>query len=77
MSVSHPNVVATHQMCVVRISGQNESWAPPATAPSLPGSSGSAGSRGASGSGGRLVPALGGGSGMVEVVSPHDVLQPG
>ena len=84
MSVSHPNIVTTHKMCIVRVhtsstiagEGQQQEGTPP---PGASGSSGSGGSHqnGLSGSSGKLVPAIDGGSGMVEVVSPHDVLKPG
>lgn len=67
------------QMCVVKV---NPAAASLQLADPLPGgtgssSSGSGGRLAASGSGGRLVPAIDGSGGMVEIVSPHDVLQPG
>lgn len=76
MSVSHPNVVITHKMCVVKVmhaipSETGEGEEAQAAATVLTSSS-----LGASGSGGQRLPALDG-SGMVELLSPHDVLQPG
>lgn len=81
MSVSHPNIVTTHKMCVVRIITrggpqpvrQNSS---PGDSMNSSGGSGSGGKRSNGSGGGQLVPALAG-DGMVEVVSPTDVLQPG
>lgn len=80
MSVSHPNVCICHQMCVVRLlSGEEQAAAEQAAAAARPGNSGStadaSGSGGGSG-GSRVAPAFGG-AGVVEVVPPHDVLQPG
>jgi hypothetical protein len=83
MSVSHPNIVTTHKMCIVKVQTGNTSGGEgqqQGTPPhGMSGSSGSGGShqKGLSGSGGKLVPAIDGGSGMVEIVSPHDVLRPG
>ncbi len=80
MTVSHPNVVITFKMSVVKLCGGSMQPTEPAGEAdgSSRGASGSTGSGGGLGSGsGKLVPALGGGSGMVEVVSPNDILQPG
>ncbi len=79
MSVSHPNVVITHKMAIVKVSSGADAAAAAAQQqqqqrPADGRASGSGGSRKGSG---QLVPALDGSGGMVEVVSPSDVLQPG
>lgn len=77
MSVSHPNICTCHKMCVVRIAGPQAEAAAAEARPKGGGSSGTEGG-GSSGSGGhQLVPAISGSGGMVQVVSPHEVLQPG
>ncbi|KAL4457609.1 hypothetical protein ABPG75_012474 [Micractinium tetrahymenae] len=83
MSVSHPNVVITHKMCVVKVvpaaplAGEGDAAQQPQHEQQAKQLSGRSGASGSSGSGGgRLVPNLDG-SGFVELVSPHDVLQPG
>ena len=83
MSVSHPNIVTTHKMCIVKVqtgsggAGQQEGTPPPGASGSSASAGGGSHQKGMSGSGGKLVPAIDGGSGMVEIVSPHDVLRPG
>lgn len=80
MSVSHPNAVTCHQMSILRVSGGGRGE----QAGLHPAGSGGLDASGGGGSGmprrpsigGRLV-ASPGGSNMVEVVSPHDVLLPG
>ncbi|PSC72637.1 kinase [Micractinium conductrix] len=80
MSVSHPNVVITHKMCVVKVNPSAASGSDDGEAGAAGSSAGSrsitGGALHASGSSGQLVPNLDG-SGLVEIVSPHDVLQPG
>ncbi|KAL4418911.1 hypothetical protein ABPG77_003701, partial [Micractinium sp. CCAP 211/92] len=81
MSVSHPNVVITHKMCVVRVipagplPGEGDAAQQEQQGEQLSWRSGGSASSG-SGSGGGRMPNLDG-SGYVELVSPHDVLQPG
>ena len=75
----------THKMCIVRLNPSHGGELPAAEPPAAgaTGSSGSTGGGGSggghlhSGSGGRLVPAIDGSGALVEVVSPHAVLQPG
>ncbi|PRW55899.1 kinase [Chlorella sorokiniana] len=80
MSVSHPNVVITHKMCVVKV---NPSLDSPLLDEDGKGDSGRSSSGGKQDSGrsgtggGKLVPAIDGSGSMVEIVSPHDILQPG
>ena len=74
MSLSHPNVVTTHKMSIVRLADSSDSAREGDSGIAEAGSSG--GSAGLSGGRRKLMPALDG-SGMVEVVDPHEVLQPG
>ena len=83
MSVSHPNVVITHKMAIVKVAGGGSADTAAAAAAEQQQqqqqgregrASGSSGSRKGSG---HLVPALDGSGGMVEIVSPSEVLQPG
>jgi len=99
MSVSHPNVLTTYRMCVVRISqgpasaaGSRHTSGPTPPNDATPnggghdaGNNNSNSNSNCSGltpatsigfSPGQLVPALDG-KGLVELVSPTDVLQPG
>lgn len=83
MSVSHPNVVQTYRMSVVRLV-RDEAAAAQATAEedgsqhggSGAGASSGSGSGGAGSGGRKRVPAFDG-TGMVEIVEPSEVLLPG
>lgn len=83
MSVSHPNVVITHKMAIVKVaSGGSADVAAAAAAAEQQqqqqGREGRAsGSNGSRKGSGHLVPALDGSGGMVEIVPPSEVLQPG
>lgn len=65
-------------MCVVKVNPSLDSISlEEEGGPGDSGRSGSGGKLASSGSNGKLVPAIDGSGGMVEIVSPHDILQPG
>ena len=67
------------QMCVVKVNPSLEQHLPEEEGLGDSGRSSSGGKLNSSGSGGagKLVPAIDGSGSMVEIVSPHDILQPG
>ena len=77
MSVSHPNVLTSYKMCVVKLMMATEGLEGPPTTNDQPGSSSGSGSDRKSGNSSRLVPSLMGSHAVVELMSSTDVLEPG